>query len=96
MKHRKSIPHRPARTATFNVSRFERSGYELEVWDFNLLHHIIIIILVLFFIFKGFIYIATVSVLPELLEGATLKQSAMEILALVVGIASMVLIAQYE
>ena len=45
---------------------------------------------------KGFIYIATVSVLPELLEGATLKQSAMEILALVVGIASMVLIAQYE
>jgi len=44
----------------------------------------------------GFIYIATVSVLPELLEGATLKQSAMEILALVVGIASMVLIAQYE
>ena len=68
----------------------------LEVWDFNLLHHIIIIILVLFFIFKGFIYIATVSVLPELLEGATLKQSAMEILALVVGIASMVLIAQYE
>ena len=36
MKHRKSIPHRPARTATFNVSRFERSGYELEVWDFNL------------------------------------------------------------
>ena len=35
MKHRKSIPHRPARTATFNVSRFERSGYELEVWDFN-------------------------------------------------------------
>ena len=34
--------------------------------------------------------------LPELLEGATLKQSAMEILALVVGIASMVLIAQYE
>ena len=68
----------------------------LEVWDLNLLHRIIIIILVLFSIFKGFIYIATVSVLPELLEGATLKQSAMEILALVVGIASMVLIAQYE
>ena len=35
MKHRKSIPARPARTATFNVSRFERSGYELEVWDIN-------------------------------------------------------------
>ena len=35
MKHRKSIPHRPARTATFNVSRFERSGFELEVWDIN-------------------------------------------------------------
>ena len=35
MKHKKSIPHRPARTATFNVSRFERSGFELEVWDIN-------------------------------------------------------------
>ena len=37
MKHRKSIPARPARTrtSTFNVSRLERSGFELEVWDIN-------------------------------------------------------------
>ena len=27
----------------------------------------------------GFIYIATVSVIPELLEGATLRQSIMEV-----------------
>ena len=29
----------------------------------------------------GFIYIATVSVIPELLEGATLRQSIMEVRA---------------
>lgn len=44
----------------------------------------------------GFIYIATVSVIPELLEGATLKQSIVEILALLAGVFMMVLIAQYE
>ncbi|CAG0920765.1 unnamed protein product [Notodromas monacha] len=45
----------------------------------------------------GFIYIATVSVLPELLEGVTnVKQSIMEILALLLGVYMMVLIAQYE
>ena len=41
MKHGKSIPARPAqRTAAsgragFNVARFERSGFELEVWDID-------------------------------------------------------------
>jgi len=45
----------------------------------------------------GFIYIATVSVIPDILEGAsTLKQSFMEIVALLSGVAMMVIIAQYE
>ncbi len=44
----------------------------------------------------GFIYIATVSVIPELLEGTTLWQSLMEIAALLAGVAMMILIAQYE
>merc|ERR1712183_399672 len=34
----------------------------------------------------GFIYIATVSVIPELLEGATFKQSVMEVIALLMGV----------
>ena len=46
--------------------------------------------------FSGFIYIATVSVLPDLLEGSTFKQSVMEILALLLGVYMMVIIAQYE
>jgi len=44
----------------------------------------------------GFIYIATVSVIPELLEGASFKQSVMEVIALLLGVAMMVVIAQYE
>lgn len=44
----------------------------------------------------GFIYIATVSVIPELLEDSDLKQSAKEILAIFVGIAMMVLIGLLE
>jgi len=44
----------------------------------------------------GFIYIATVSVIPELLEGATFKQSVMEVIALLMGVLMMVIIAQYE
>ena len=45
----------------------------------------------------GFIYIATVSVLPELLEGASsMWQGVKEICALAVGIGLMVLIAEYE
>jgi zinc transporter 7 len=44
----------------------------------------------------GFIYVATVSVIPELLEGSTLKQSLWEIAALLVGVLMMVFIAQYE
>jgi len=44
----------------------------------------------------GFIYIATVSVIPELLEGATFKQSVMEVMALLMGVFMMVIIAQYE
>jgi len=44
----------------------------------------------------GFIYIATVSVIPELLEGATFKQSVMEVVALLMGVLMMVIIAQYE
>jgi len=44
----------------------------------------------------GFIYIATVSVIPELLEGSSFKQSVMEVIALLLGVAMMVVIAQYE
>jgi len=44
----------------------------------------------------GFIYIATVSVIPELLEGTSFKQSIMEVVALLLGVLMMVIIAQYE
>ncbi|CAH0725910.1 unnamed protein product, partial [Brenthis ino] len=45
----------------------------------------------------GFIYIATVSVIPELLEGSNkFSQSIKEILALLAGVYMMVIIAQYE
>lgn len=45
----------------------------------------------------GFVYIATVTVLPELLAGRTsFGQSLMEILALLFGVGMMVLIAEYE
>lgn len=44
----------------------------------------------------GFIYIATVSVIPELLEGSSLKQTLMEVTALLLGVGMMVIIAQYE
>jgi len=45
----------------------------------------------------GFIYIATVSVLPELLEESTkLMQSLKEIIALLGGVALMVFIANFE
>ncbi|XP_039259730.2 zinc transporter Slc39a7-like [Styela clava] len=44
----------------------------------------------------GFIYIATVSVIPELLEEAKPKQSIKEILAMFVGIGMMVLIGFLE
>lgn len=54
--------------------------------------------LILPFTAGGFIYIATVSVIPELLEGSNSKisQSIKEILALLAGVYMMVLIAQYE
>ncbi|XP_068621386.1 zinc transporter zipt-7.2 [Battus philenor] len=54
--------------------------------------------LILPFTAGGFIYIATVSVIPELLEGSNQKfsQSVKEILALLAGVYMMVLIAQYE
>jgi len=44
----------------------------------------------------GFIYIATVSVIPELLENTTLKQSVAEVLALMTGVALMIGITQVE
>lgn len=44
----------------------------------------------------GFIYIATVSVIPELLEDTKIVQSIKEVAALLVGVYMMVLIAQYE
>lgn len=53
--------------------------------------------LILPFTAGGFIYIATVSVIPELLEGPNkLSQSIKEILALLAGVYMMLLIAQYE
>ncbi|XP_053978275.1 protein catecholamines up-like [Hylaeus volcanicus] len=44
----------------------------------------------------GFIYIATVSVIPELLTDTKFVQSLNEIIALLVGVYMMVLIAEYE
>lgn len=44
----------------------------------------------------GFIYIATVSVIPELLENSKFSQSVKEIIALICGVYMMVIIAQYE
>ncbi|CAF3463246.1 unnamed protein product [Rotaria socialis] len=45
----------------------------------------------------GFIYIATVSVIPELLEtNSGLKQSLLEMIALIVGVGVMVLVAIFE
>ncbi|GAB1607420.1 hypothetical protein Ahia01_001025500 [Argonauta hians] len=44
----------------------------------------------------GFIYIATVSVIPELLLESTFRQSIKEIVALILGVYMMVLIASYE
>lgn len=45
----------------------------------------------------GFVYIATVTVLPELLVGrSSFFQSVLEILALLFGVGMMVLIAEYE
>lgn len=45
----------------------------------------------------GFVYIATVTVLPELLVGrSSVGQSLMEIIALLFGVGMMVLIAEYE
>ena len=44
----------------------------------------------------GFIYIATVHVIPELLEGASFKQSVLEVMAMLAGVGMMVIIAQYE
>jgi len=44
----------------------------------------------------GFIYIATVSVIPELLEGTSLMQSIKEIVALLAGVMMMVIISWYE
>lgn len=44
----------------------------------------------------GFIYIATVSVIPELLEDSKLWQSVKEITALLTGVFMMVVIAKLE
>lgn len=44
----------------------------------------------------GFIYIACVSVIPELLEETNLKQSILEIIAAAIGVLIMVFIAQFE
>ncbi|KAF3421227.1 hypothetical protein E2986_06556 [Frieseomelitta varia] len=44
----------------------------------------------------GFIYIATVSVIPELLSDTSFRQSVKEIIALLLGVYMMVLIAEYE
>ncbi|CAN7948162.1 unnamed protein product [Ixodes pacificus] len=44
----------------------------------------------------GFIYIATVSVIPELLENTRLWQSIKEVLALLLGVTMMALLTQFE
>ncbi|XP_055925857.1 zinc transporter Slc39a7-like [Argiope bruennichi] len=52
--------------------------------------------LILPFTAGGFIYIATVSVIPDLLEDTKFWQSVKEVVALLIGVFMMVLIAQYE
>lgn len=44
----------------------------------------------------GFIYIATVSVIPELLSDTKFWQSVKEVIAILVGVYMMVLVAEYE
>ena len=44
----------------------------------------------------GFIYIATVSIIPELKENSSFFQSIKEIIALIIGVILMVIIAYYE
>lgn len=44
----------------------------------------------------GFIYIATVTIIPELKEDGSLWQSIKEIIALVAGVGMMVIISYYE
>lgn len=44
----------------------------------------------------GFIYIATVAVIPELLEDSSLWQTVKELGAMLTGVYMMVVIAQYE
>lgn len=44
----------------------------------------------------GFIYIATVSVIPELLEDSSFWQSVKELIALFIGILMMILITYFE
>lgn len=44
----------------------------------------------------GFIYIATVTIIPELKENSSFFQSLKEIIALVAGVAMMVVIAYIE
>lgn len=71
--------------------------------DFSLYSNFILCVLgdlatkwILPFTAGGFIYIATVSVIPELLTATKLWQSIMEISALLVGVYMMVLITEYE
>ncbi|XP_015927223.1 zinc transporter Slc39a7 [Parasteatoda tepidariorum] len=52
--------------------------------------------LILPFTAGGFIYIATVSVIPDLLEETNFWQSVKEVIALIIGVYMMVLIASYE
>lgn len=45
---------------------------------------------------SGFIYIATVSVIPELLEKTRFWQSVKEIIALVLGVGMMMFLTEFE
>lgn len=44
----------------------------------------------------GFIYISTVSIIPELLTDSSFQQSVKEIFALLAGVLMMVIVAQFE
>ena len=44
----------------------------------------------------GFIYIATVSIIPDLLTDTSFWQSVKEILALILGVLMMVIVAKFE
>lgn len=78
--------------------RLNKNSSDRELWTLNVLIVAgeVATTWILPFTAGGFIYIATVSVIPELLADTKLWQSVKEIIALLFGVYMMVLIADYE